>query len=194
MIGCTILRAVSGILLTHHDRRGSGLGRHLAGTNAPGRAGATALNTASSALATGLCGYSPGLCGLALRPCGLPLSSNLAVWLTSLTCQWPAPRPCGLPLRPCGSPLSHLAGVGQCPPAIGHGCLVGLLVGVLDRRPVSPLPSTSACSGAGSGWHGCGWIADSAVYSEGLAPVVPGRHRVADRQRRAASPVSEIPD
>jgi hypothetical protein len=79
-----------------------------------------------------------------------------------------APRPCGLPLRSCGSPLSHLAGVGQRLLAISHGCLVGLLVGVLDRRPVSPLPSTSACSGAGSGWHGCGCIADSAVYSTGL--------------------------
>jgi hypothetical protein len=96
----------------------------------------------------GLCEYYLGLCGL-------------------------APRPCGLPLHPCGSPLSHMAGVGQCPLAIGHGCLVGLLASVLDRRPVSPLPSTSACSEAGSGWHGCRWIIDSVVYSEGLAPVVP---------------------
>ncbi len=42
----------------------------------------------------------------------------------------------------------------------------------VDSRSVSPLPSTSACSGAGSGWHGCqcGWIAVGAVYSEGLAP------------------------
>ena len=30
MIGCTILRAVSGILRTHRGRRGSGLGRQLA--------------------------------------------------------------------------------------------------------------------------------------------------------------------
>jgi hypothetical protein len=45
-----------------------------------------------------------------------------------------------------------------------------LLVSVLDRRPVSPLSSLRACSGAGSGWHGCGWIAVSAVLSEGLAP------------------------
>jgi hypothetical protein len=84
-----------------------------------------------------------------------------------------APRPCGAALRSCGSPPSHLAGVGQCPPAIGQGCLVGLLAGVLDRRPVSPLPSTSARNGAGSGWHSRGQIADSTmstVYLEGLAP------------------------
>jgi hypothetical protein len=57
------------------------------------------------------------------------------------------PRPCGSTPRPCGSALHssplwlnsspvwlaspHLAGVGQCPLAIGHGCLVGLLVGAI---------------------------------------------------------------
>ena len=65
--------------------------------------------------------------------------------------------------------LSHLAGVGKCPLAIGHGCLVGLLAGVLDRRPVSPLSSTLACSGAGSGWHGRRQIADSTMFLGGLA-------------------------
>ncbi len=30
--------------------------------------------------------------------------------------------------------LSHLASVGKCPLAIGHGCLVGLLADVLDRQ------------------------------------------------------------
>jgi hypothetical protein len=116
--------------------------------------------------------------------------------------------------------LSHLAGVGQCPLAIGLGCLVGLLAGVLNRRPVSPLPSTSARSGAGSGWQSRRQIADSAVYPEGLAPggaglpslscaiswavsaPPPPRHRdrarhrdrVADRQRRAAAQVSGLPD
>ncbi len=82
-----------------------------------------------------------------------------------------APRPCGSSLRcdasrPCGSTL---AGVGHCPLAIGHGCLVGLLAGVLDRRPVSPLPSSPACSGAGSGWHRRTQIADSTVYLGGPA-------------------------
>jgi hypothetical protein len=37
------------------------------------------------------------------------------------------------------------------------------------RRPVSSLSSTSACSGAGLGWHGRRRIADSTVYLEGLA-------------------------
>jgi hypothetical protein len=80
-------------------------------------------------------------------------------------------RPCGSTLRcdasrPCGSTL---AGVGQCPLAIGHGCLVLLLAGELDRRPVSPLSSTPACSGAGSGWHCRMQIADSTVYLGGPA-------------------------
>jgi hypothetical protein len=66
--------------------------------------------------------------------------------------------------------LSPLAGVGHCPLAIGHGLSAGLLVGVLDRGPVSPLSSPRACSGAGPGWHGCGWIAVSVVLSEGPAP------------------------
>jgi hypothetical protein len=66
--------------------------------------------------------------------------------------------------------LSLLAGVGHCSLAIGLGPSAGLLVGVLDRRPVSPLSSPRACSGAGSGWHCCGWIAVSAVLSRGPAP------------------------
>ncbi len=123
----------------------------------------------------------------------------LPLWLNS--------SPVGATLRPSpqwlsSSPLTHLAGVGQCSLAIGHGCLVGLLAGVLDRRPVSPLPSTTARSGAGSGWHGRGKIVDSTVYPEARwrrpLPVCVqlGRHRdrVADRQGRAASPVSGIPD
>jgi hypothetical protein len=93
-----------------------------------------------SALAHGQCGFSTGQCGLAHCACGLPLST--------------------LPARVAC--LHHLAGVGHCSLAIGHGCTVGLPLGVLDRQPVSPLPSTSACSGAGSGWHGCWWISFSA--------------------------------
>jgi hypothetical protein len=167
LIGCTILRAVSGILRTHCGRRGSGLGRHLGGANAPRRAGAAGLDAAFIA---------PSLASAAFyRPVW---SRPSTVWaITTSACTASLSSPCDLPLRPCGSPLSHLAGVGQCPLANGHGCLVGLLVGVLDRRPVSPLPSTSACSGAGSGWHGCGWIADSAVYFAGLVPVAPARAR-----------------
>jgi hypothetical protein len=78
LIGCTILHAVSGILRTHRGRRGSGLRRHLAGVNAPRRAGAAGLDSVSSALATGQCGHSPGLCGLALRLCGPYPASILA--------------------------------------------------------------------------------------------------------------------
>jgi hypothetical protein len=88
--------------------------------------------------------------------------------------------PCGVPPGPCGfalllsarvACLSHLVGVWHCSLAIGHGPSAGLLVGVLDSRPVSPLSSSRACSGAGSGWHCCGWIAVSAVpLLEGLAP------------------------
>jgi hypothetical protein len=112
------------------------------------------------------------------------------VWLASLT--WTActasTLACAALLFARVACLSHLAGVGHCSLAIGqfgHGRSVGLLARVLDRRSVSPLPSTSACSGAGSGWHGCEWIAVGAVYSEGLAPwrrplllrVQLGRHR-----------------
>ncbi len=111
---------------------------------------------------------------LASRPCGSTLAGvgqcPLAIghWhgcLVGLPVGVP-PR-VGSPTAPCT--LSHLAGVGQCPPAISHGCLVGLLAGVLDRRPVSPLSSSPACSGAGSGWHCLMQIADSTVYLGGPA-------------------------
>jgi hypothetical protein len=123
-----------------------------------------------------------------------PSLRSSPVWLTSLT--WPARAAstlaCAASLLARVASLSHLAGGGQCSLAIGHGCLVRLLVGVLDRRPVSPLPSTSACSGAGSGWHGCGWIAVSAVYSEGLSPVAPAfaRARSAGPSPCGGSPAS----
>ncbi len=42
---------------------------------------------------------------------------------------------------------------------------------MLDRLPVLPLSFLQACSGAGPGWHGSGWIAVSAVLSEGSAKV-----------------------
>jgi hypothetical protein len=132
-------------------RRGSGLGMQPAVTTCAGlvrrsRAGPHRLWSMQ---------LRPRLRGSTPRPCGSTLHSL---------------RPCGSTLRQCGSPLSHLAGVGQCPLAIGLGCLVWLLASVLDRRPVSPLPSISARSGAGSGWHGRRQIAYSTVYPEGLAP------------------------
>jgi hypothetical protein len=83
----------------------------------------------------------------------------------------PSPWHWSLLMRcPPTSLLSPLAGVGHCSLAIGHGPSAGLLVSVPDRQPVSPLSSPRACSGAGQGWHGCGWIAASAVLSEGPAP------------------------
>jgi hypothetical protein len=154
MIGCTILRAVSGILRTHRGRRGSGPGRlpvgaTIAGQPGPAGSGASPLAFALACAAslpavritTCLCGVPPDQCGFALL-----LSARVAC-------------------------LSHLVGVGHCSLAIGHGPSAGLLVCVLDRRLVSPLSSSRACSGAGSGWHCCGWITVSAVLLlEGLAP------------------------
>jgi hypothetical protein len=171
LIGFTMLRAVSGILRTHRGRRGSGLGRHPAGAIALRRAGAVGLEAASTAPSPASAAvYRPvrsrpsTAWGITVSACAASLSLLAPVAQLSACAASLSPRP-------CGSTLSHLAGVGQCPLAIGHGRLVGLLAGVPDRRPVSPLSSTSACSGAGSGWHGCGWIADSAVNSEGLVPV-----------------------
>jgi hypothetical protein len=129
LMGCTRLRAVSGILRTQRGRRGSGGVRLRAGTVSAGPA---------------QCGRS----GLDLhRVCLSPL------WLKS------ASRPCG----------STLAGVGHRPLANGRGCLVGLRVWVLDRRPVSPLSSSPACSGAGSGRHLRTQIAVGTVMLGGLA-------------------------
>jgi hypothetical protein len=154
LIGCTRLRAVSGILRTQRGRRGSGLGRLRAGTAFAGLARRSRAGPPSTKLQLS----RPHPCGQASRPCG-----------STLRCV--ASRPCGSTLRriasrPCGSTQ---AGVGQCPLAIGHGCLVGPLAGVLDRQPVSPLSSSPACSGAGLGWHGRRRIADSTMYLGGLA-------------------------
>jgi hypothetical protein len=87
LIGCTILRAVSGMLRTHCGRRGSVLGRLPTGANAPGRSGPAGPDTSPSAFAPGLCGFSLGLCGFTLCPCGLPLSSGRRRAL--LTSHWP---------------------------------------------------------------------------------------------------------
>ncbi len=127
---CALSRVSSGLIA---GGAGVSSGDILRAPSAPGRSSSAGLDTASSAFAPGQCGYSPGLCGLALRPCGLPLPSIFA-------------------REAC---LSHLAGVGHRSLAIDHGCSVGQLAGVLDRWPVSPLPSTPACSAAGS-WGGLG--------------------------------------
>ncbi len=168
---CTLSRVSFGLIA---GGAGAGSGEILRAPSAPGRpgaAGAAGLDTASTAL-----------CGLASRPCGSTL------------------RSCASTLRPCGSPLSDLAGVGQCPLAIGHGCLVGLLACWiagpyrhcrLRRRAVGRARAGTVAGGSPTApctlrvW--CQWCRPLLVR-------VQPRHRVADRQRRAASPVSGIPD
>ena len=122
LIGCTRLRAVSGILRTQRGRRGSrGAGQHAGtGSAGPGRHG------------------RPGSIStdLASRPCGSSLSLA-PVAQVSRSLLWINPRPCG----------STLAGVGQCPTATGHGCPAGLRAGVPDRRSVSPLSSSLGAVG-----------------------------------------------
>jgi hypothetical protein len=105
------------------------------------------------------------------RPCG-----------SESTLRCVAPRPRGSTPR-CGASRpngSSLAGVGHRPLAIGHGCLVGLRAGVPDRRPVSPLSSSPACSGAGTGWHCRSQIADSTVLLGGPATLGAGPLLCAD--------------
>ena len=139
MIGCTRLRAVSGILRTQRGRRGSGGAGLLAGTAPVG----------------------PGRCG---RPG--PSSSRIllhAWWLMSHA------RPSGssLPLAPVAqvsrSPLwlkslapsgSTLAGVGQRPTATGHGCQPGCVLVCRIAGPYHHCRPRWVCSGAGSG-RGC---------------------------------------
>ncbi len=164
-----------------------------------------------------------GFCNLSLNPAALPLAP-----VAQLFAAWLAFRPCG----------STLAGVGQCPLAIGHGCLVGLPVGVPPRvgSPTAPctlshlagvgqcplaahwqwVSSRVACRRAGSPariatvvyigvqWGGLGLARPGADRRQHRVPWGPGdrwsrpslvreqlgRLRVADRQRRAAAPVS----
>jgi hypothetical protein len=232
LIGCTRLRAVSGILRTQRGRRGSrGAGLHAgtgsAGPGRRGRPGPISTDLASRPVAQVLrsplwlksharpCGSRPTLAPVAqvsrsplwlysgrrrdagpgshlhrprlsplwlkshARPCGSSLS------LAPVALLWPAsgcgpgqPSPPTSPLapvaqvsrsplwlnpRPCGSTL---AGVGQCPTAIGHGCPAGLRAGVPDRRPVSPLSSSLGAVGrarAGAAVRG----SPSAPFSRG---------------------------
>ena len=196
LIGCTRLRAVSGILRTQRGRRGSGLGRLRAGTAYAGLAMRSRSRPPSTTL------QLPRLhpCGFASRPCGSTLRRVACLsplWLNSSrrravpTSHWPwvssraARRRTATgwiadtgPTVPCT--LSHLAGVGQCPLAIGHGCLVGLLVGVPPRVGSPTAPCTLRV------WRQ--WCRPL------LVRVQLGRHRVTDRHCRAASPVSGILD
>jgi hypothetical protein len=171
VIGCTRLSSVSGIHRTHRGRRGSGLGRLLAGT---------------AFASPVLCGRDPGSSTPRFRlrrpPPPWLISSLHRARLCGSTPRCVAPRPCGSSprrdaSRPCGSTL---AGVGHRPLAIGHGCLAGLRAGVPDRRPVSPLSSSPACSGAGSGWHCRARIADCTVHLGGPATLGAGPLMCAD--------------
>jgi hypothetical protein len=101
----------------------------------------------------------------------LPLClRSWSVRLVPVTLHAPSQYSASVSGGPTSSMLSPSVGVGHSPLAVGLGPSAGLLVGVPDRRPVSPLSSPRACSGAGPGWHGCGWIAVSAALSEGPAP------------------------
>ena len=144
LIGCTRLRAVSGILRTQRGRRGSrGAGQHAGtGSAGPGRHGRPV----------------PISTDLASRPCGSSLSLA-PVAQVSRSLLWFNPRPCG----------STLAGVGQCPTAIGHGCPAGLRAGVPDRRPVSPLSSSLGAVGRAR--------AGAAVRGSPSAPFFSGARR-----------------
>jgi hypothetical protein len=176
LIGCTRLRAVSGILRTQRGRRGSGgAGLHAGcGPAGPGRRGRPGPHLHRPRLSP--CGSSPTLAPVAqvsrsplwIKTYARPRGSSLT--LAPVALLWPAsgcgpgqPSPPTSPLapvaqvsrsplwlnpRPCGSTL---AGVGQCPTAIGHGCPAGLRAGVPDRRPVSPLSSS-----LGVQWGGLG--------------------------------------
>ena len=175
LIGCTRLRAVSGILRTQRGRRGSGgAGLHAgtapAGPGQCGRPGPSSSRTLP--LAWWLKSHA--------RPCGSSLSlapvaqvTRSPLWLKSLA------RPCGSSLslapvaqaprsplwlksaaRPCGSSLtpapsgSTLAGVGQRPTATGHGCQPGCVLVCRIAGPYHHCRPRWVCSGAGSG-RGC---------------------------------------
>ena len=172
LIGCTRLRAVSGILRTQRGRRGSrGAGQH-AGTGSAGPCRRGRPGPISTDLASRPCGSSPTLAPVAqvsrsplwIKTYARPRGSSLT--LAPVALLWPAsgcgpgqPSPPTSPLapvaqvsrsplwlnpRPCGSTL---AGVGQCPTATGHGCPAGLRAGVPDRRSVSPLSSSPGAVG-----------------------------------------------
>ncbi len=73
LIGCTILRAVSGILRTHRGRRGIGPGRLPVGVTVAGRSGPERWRSGpagsdAAPFALGLCGLPTGLCGFTRCP------------------------------------------------------------------------------------------------------------------------------
>jgi hypothetical protein len=151
MIGCTILRAVSSVIAG-----GTGVGSGYI-PRAKARATSSALHSSvvgtSATAPSRLCGPSPRAgqaqpgrsLPSAIGPGRLVGPEPVAPLASS---QYSASVRGGLPTLL----LSPLAGIGHCPLAIGHGPSAGLLVGVLDCGPVSPLSSPRACSGSGASW------------------------------------------
>jgi hypothetical protein len=214
MIGCTILRAVSVILRTHRGWSGSGLRGHLAGANATRRAGAAraGLVPASSALATGQCRHSTTCAISPLNCVGLISPRSPLMWPCSPT-GWAvrtlprSARPRSSPLLLTSSPVwlaslspgrrwavptshwpwassraAHRRAGSQCP--YRHCRLRRRAVGRARAGTAAGRSPTAPCT--------------LRVWRQRRLPlpvrVQLGRHRVADRQRRAASPVSGIPD
>jgi len=136
----------------------------------PARAGAAGLDPISTDLASRPCGSSPTLAPVVqvprsplwLKPHGRPCGSSLTLAPVDQVSR----SPLWLNSRPCGSTL---AGVGQCPTAIGHGCPAGLRAGVPDRRSVSPLSSSLGAVGRAR--------AGAAVRGSPSAPCFSGARR-----------------
>jgi hypothetical protein len=158
MIGCTILLAVSGILLTQAGRSSSGLGTQPA---APAR---SLLRCLADEHRRHLrhCPWPPCVAGRGAARAGpvRPGRRRASRALSTVTAPGPLVRPGSVqpgpgdagpggqePFTHCRSwsvrsaVLSHhpLACVGGCPLAIVLGLSAGLLVGVSGCRPVSPL-------------------------------------------------------
>ncbi len=146
LIGCTILRAVSGILRTQRGRRGSGPRE-------------TSCNRPAAHLLAPVARPSPPW--LKHRPCGsflAPVARLPPMWLYTASS-----RPCGSALRSCGSTLSYLAGV-----ASSHGPWAVCLGRTLPRQ-IKPGPSVAAAvigvqREAGLGWQGLR-VATGAPYT-----------------------------
>ena len=179
MIGCTILRAVSGILRTQRGRRGSGPGRQLAGAlrlfYSPSRLNSRPVARLSAPVAL----LSPVAHHCLSSP---PWLSSSPLWLNSLspgrrrrlaTSHWPWAYSLGC------SPACQIK-----PDRIATVVVIGVQWGGLGlARFAGGLPTRRDLGGSGASGTGlC-----SCVFSWAVAGV-------ADRQRHAASPVSGIPD